>query len=81
MHAMEAGLLTHGSSYLPTPSQRIARQWLVLLAFVPAHSGASVRDFHPLPASSTSIARSLRGNREISCRATNVKHSSTAIVS
>jgi hypothetical protein len=56
MHAMEAGLLTYGSSYLPTPSQRMAHQWLVLSAFVPVHSGASVREFHPLPAISTYIA-------------------------
>ena len=55
MHTMEAGLLTYGSSYLPTPSQRMARQWLVLSAFVPVHSGASVREFHPLPAISTYI--------------------------
>jgi hypothetical protein len=57
MHAMEAGFLTHGSFYWPTPSQRLARQWLILLAFVPVHSGASVRELHPLPASFTSIAR------------------------
>jgi hypothetical protein len=56
MHAMEAGLLTYGSSYLPTPSQRMARQWLVLSVFVPVHSGASVRELHPLPAMSTYIA-------------------------
>jgi hypothetical protein len=56
VHAMEAGFLTYGSSYLPTPSQRMARQWHVLLAFVPVHSGASVRELHPLPASITYIA-------------------------
>ena len=55
MKAIEAGLLTDGSSYSPTPSQRLNRSWLILLAFVPAHSGASVRDLHPLPACSTSI--------------------------
>src|SRR5882724_10311658 len=54
MQALEAGLLTDGSSYSPTPSQRSLCQWRILLAFVPAHSGASVRDFHPLPVSSTS---------------------------
>jgi hypothetical protein len=52
----EVGLLTDGSSYSPTPSQWLPGSWLVLLAFVPAHSGASVRDLHPLPRSSTSIA-------------------------
>jgi hypothetical protein len=47
--ALEAGLLTLGSSYWPTPSQRLPRQWSILLAFVPDHSGASVRELHPLP--------------------------------
>jgi hypothetical protein len=55
--AIEAGLLTGGLSYSPTPSQPYDGQWLVQLAFVPDHSGASVRDLHPLPVSSTSIAR------------------------
>jgi len=59
--AIEAGLLTCGSSYSPTPSQPSDGQWLVLLAFVPAYSGASVRDLHPLPVSSTSIARTANG--------------------
>jgi hypothetical protein len=54
--AMQAGLLTDGSSYSPTPSQRIFRQWPILLAFVPDHSGAPVRELHPLPASATYIA-------------------------
>jgi hypothetical protein len=54
--AIEVGLLTRGSSYSPTPSQPSDGQWLVQLAFVPAHSGASVRELHPLPASVTSIA-------------------------
>jgi hypothetical protein len=44
VQAIEAGLLTDGSSYLPTPSRRCACQWLVLLAFVPDHSGAPVRE-------------------------------------
>jgi hypothetical protein len=56
MQALEAGLLTCGSSYSPTPSQPSRGQWPALLAFVPAYSGASVRDFHPLPVSSTSRA-------------------------
>ena len=56
MKAIEAGLLTFGSSYWPTPSQRYHRQWHVPLAFVPDYSGASVRELHPLPSSSTSIA-------------------------
>jgi hypothetical protein len=54
--AIEVGLLTDGSSYLPTPSRPFDGQWLVQSAFVPAHSGASVRDLHPLPAGVTSIA-------------------------
>jgi hypothetical protein len=53
---IEAGLLTDGSSYSPTPSRWIIDQWLPQLAFVPDHSGASVRELHPLPACSTSIA-------------------------
>jgi hypothetical protein len=57
MQALEAGLLTCGSSYSPTPSQPSPGQWLALLAFVPAYSGASVRDLHPLPVSVISIAR------------------------
>jgi hypothetical protein len=65
MHAMEAGLLTYGSSYLPTPSQQMARQWLVLSAFVPVHSGASVRELHPLPAISTYIAICSSINQEL----------------
>ena len=56
MWAIEAGLLTDGSSYSPTPSRQIIHQWLILLAFVPAHSGASVRDLHPLPVCSASRA-------------------------
>src|SRR5919199_2941274 len=54
--AIWAGLLTDGSSYSPTPSQRRRRQWLVLLAFVPDYSGAPVRGLHPLPVSFTHIA-------------------------
>ena len=57
MEAIEVGLLTRGSSYSPTPSRLLMSQWLVQLAFVPAYSGASVRDFHPLPVSLISIAR------------------------
>ena len=53
---LEVGLLTDGSSYSPTPSQWMTHQWLLQLAFVPDHSGASVRELHPLPACSTSIA-------------------------
>jgi hypothetical protein len=56
VQTLKTGLLTDGSSYLPTPSQRLLRQWHLLLAFVPAHSGASVREFHPLPVSSASRA-------------------------
>jgi hypothetical protein len=55
--AIEAGLLTCGSSYSPTPSQPSRGQWPALLAFVPAYSGASVRELHPLPVSLISIAR------------------------
>jgi hypothetical protein len=51
---IEAGLLTDGSSYSPTPSRWMTHQWLPQLAFVPDHSGASVREFHPLPACSAS---------------------------
>jgi hypothetical protein len=54
--AIEGGLLTLGSSYGPTPSQRSPRQWRLPLAFVPDHSGASVRELAPLPNSSASIA-------------------------
>jgi hypothetical protein len=54
--ALEAGLLTFGSSYWPTPSRRLPRQWFIPLAFVPDYSGASVRESHPLPSSSTSRA-------------------------
>jgi hypothetical protein len=56
LKAIEAGFLTLGSSYLPTPSQRLTRQWQMRLAFVPDYSGASVRELHPLPACFTSIA-------------------------
>ena len=56
MTAIEVGLLTRGSSYSPTPSQPCRGQWPALLVFVPAYSGASVRDLHPLPVSSTSRA-------------------------
>jgi len=72
--AIEAGLLTCGSSYSPTPSQPSDGQWRVLLAFVPAYSGASVRDLHPLPVSSTSIARTANCDGKISSGAANVKH-------
>jgi hypothetical protein len=53
---IEAGLLTDGSFYSPTPSRWMTHQWLPLLAFVPDHSGASVRELHPLPACLASIA-------------------------
>jgi hypothetical protein len=64
VQALEAGLLTDGSSYLPTPSQRYPHQWHIPLAFVPAHSGASVRDSHPLPVSSTSRAITCKHPRQ-----------------
>jgi len=54
--ALEAGLLTCGSSYWLTPSERLPDSWPILLAVVPDHSGASVRELHPLPSSSTSRA-------------------------
>jgi hypothetical protein len=54
--AIEVGLLSRGSSYSQMPSQPFDGQWLVQLAFVPAYSGASVRELHPLPASVTYIA-------------------------
>jgi hypothetical protein len=72
--AIEAGLLTRGSSYSPTPSQPSRGQWRALLAFVPAHSGASVRELHPLPVSSTSIARITIDSRELSSGAAHVKY-------
>ncbi len=78
MKAIEAGLLTDGSSYSPTPSQPSDGQWLVQLAFVPDHSGASVRELHPLPVSSTSIARRTNGDWELPSRAANVKHNFAA---
>jgi hypothetical protein len=61
--AREVGLLTCGSSYSPTPSQPSRGQWPVLLVFVPAYSGASVRELHPLPESLSSIARIAIGSR------------------
>jgi hypothetical protein len=72
--AIEGGLLTLGSSYWPTPSQRYPRQWRLPLAFVPDHSGASVRDLHPLPNSSTSIAVTTDVDIWVSFGATDVKH-------
>jgi hypothetical protein len=74
MKAVEAGLLTCGSLYSPTPSQRCIHQWHVLLAFVPAHSGASVRDSHPLPIGSTSTAETANVMIAVSSRAEDVKH-------
>jgi hypothetical protein len=71
--AIEVGLLTLGSSYSPTPSQRVPRSWLILLAFVPDHSGASVRDLHPLPSSSTSIAATAHIDIQLASGATDVK--------
>jgi hypothetical protein len=71
--ATEVGLLTCGSSYSPTPSQPSRGQWPALLAFVPAYSGASVRDLHPLPVSLISIARIAIRFKEISSGAANVK--------
>jgi hypothetical protein len=71
--ALEVGLLTRGSSYLPTPSQPSRGQWHSLLAFVPAYSGASVRDLHPLPVSFSSRARITIRSKEVSPGATNVK--------
>jgi hypothetical protein len=62
--AIEVGLLTCGSSYSPTPSQPSRGQWPALLAFVPAYSGASVRDLHPLPVSSTSRTITCKHSRQ-----------------
>ena len=73
MTALEAGLLTCGSSYWPTPSQRLPRQWSILLAFVPDHSGASVRELHPLPSSSTSRATTAMIKSQLSCRMMDIK--------
>ena len=78
MQALEAGLLTDGSSYSPTPSQRLLCQWRILLAFVPAHSGASVRDLHPLPVNPSSIARIAISFRELSSGTADVKSHLTA---
>ena len=72
--AIEVGLLTCGSSYSPTPSQPFHGQWPALLAFVPAYSGASVRELHPLPVSLISIARIAIRCGEVSPGATNVKY-------
>jgi hypothetical protein len=72
--AIEVGLLTCGSSYSPTPSQPFRGQWPALLAFVPAYSGASVRELHPLPVSLISIARSAIRSREVSSGVAHVKH-------
>jgi hypothetical protein len=71
--AIEAGLLTDGSPYSPTPSQRLPRSWLILLAFVPDHSGAPVRDLHPLPIGSTSIAAISSVRQEVTSSAADVK--------
>ena len=76
--AIEVGLLTCGSSYSPTPSQPSHGQWPALLAFVPANSGASVRDLHPLPVSLISIARIARDFESISSGAVYVKSHVTA---
>jgi hypothetical protein len=76
--AIEAGLLTYGSSYSPTPSQPSRGQWPALLVFVPAHSGASVRDLHPLPVSRISIARIAVDCQEVSSGAAHVKSHMTA---
>jgi hypothetical protein len=71
---IEAGLLTDGSPYSPTPSRWITHQWLLQLAFVPDHSGASVRELHPLPACSTSIAiTGKNSSKNISSEPTDVK--------
>ena len=72
--AIEAGFLTCGSSYSPTPSQPSRGQWPALLAFVPAYSGASVRELHPLPVSLISIARIAFRFPELSPRAAHVKY-------
>jgi hypothetical protein len=73
MKAIEAGLLTLGSSYSPTPSQRSSRSWLILLAFVPDHSGASVRELHPLPSRDTSITRMVNLGMQVSLEVIDVK--------
>jgi hypothetical protein len=79
--AIEVGLLTCGSPYSPTPSRPSRGQWPALLAFVPAHSGASVRDLHPLPVNLISIAGIVIHSREVSSDAANVKfHVTTAKV-
>jgi hypothetical protein len=72
--AIEAGFLTCGSSYSPTPSQPSRGQWPALLAFVPAYSGASVRELHPLPVSLISIARIAISFLELSPRTAHVKY-------
>ena len=76
--AIEAGLLTCRSSYSPTPSQPSRGQWLALLVFVPAYSGASTRDLHPLPVKLISIARIVIGFKDVSSGAAYVKGHVTA---
>lgn len=71
--AIEVGLLTGGSSYSPTPSQPSPGQWPALLAFVPAYSGAPVRDLHPLPVRCISIARIAVDSTEVSSGTAHVK--------
>ena len=78
MIAIEVGLLTYGSSYSPTPSQPSHGQWPVLLAFVPAYSGASVRDLHPLPVNRISIANVAINAKKLSSRVVHVKFPRTA---
>ena len=49
-NARGVGLLARGSSYpLPLPGPRIPGKPVDLGGLVPTHSGASARDFHPLP--------------------------------
>lgn len=46
---VQAGFLTHGSSYSPPLPGALDGQPVVLMAFVPVYSGGTATDLHRLP--------------------------------
>jgi len=46
---VQAGFLTHGSFYSPSLPGALRGQPVVMMDFVPVHSGGTATDFHRLP--------------------------------
>ena len=75
MKAIEAGLLTLGSSYSPTPSQRLTRSWLTPVGFGPRLQWRAREGFAP-SSQQLHLYRVVIANlaTRLSCGTRDVKH-------